>query len=63
MNFFVPSYQRGYRWTARQVRDLMNDISSFKFSNNDTGDNFYCLQPIVLKKCNKVIKTEIRIKN
>lgn len=40
MNFFVPSYQRGYQWTERQVKDMMNDISNFKFSNNDTGDNF-----------------------
>ena len=22
MNFFIPSYQRGYRWTEQQVKDL-----------------------------------------
>ena len=23
--FFVPSYQRGYRWTRVQVRELLED--------------------------------------
>ena len=26
MKFFIPSYQRGYRWTEQQVTDLLNDI-------------------------------------
>ena len=26
MNFFIPSYQRGYRWTKQQVEYLLNDI-------------------------------------
>ena len=29
MNFFVPGYQRGYRWTEQQVRDLLNDVDEF----------------------------------
>jgi uncharacterized protein with ParB-like and HNH nuclease domain len=24
--FLIPSYQRGYRWTCRQVNDLLDDI-------------------------------------
>ena len=28
-NFFIPSYQRGYRWTERQVKDLLDDIWEF----------------------------------
>ena len=26
MKFFIPNYQRGYRWTEQQVKDLLNDI-------------------------------------
>ena len=29
MKFFIPSYQRGYRWTEQQVMDLLNDIWEF----------------------------------
>ena len=24
--FFIPDYQRGYRWTERQVTDLLDDL-------------------------------------
>ena len=27
--FYVPSYQRGYRWNKQQVIDLLEDIWSF----------------------------------
>ena len=30
MKFFIPNYQRGYRWTKQQVEDLLNDINEFK---------------------------------
>lgn len=46
-SFFIPSYQRGYRWTNQQVEDLLNDILEFHKSNSN---RFYCLQPIVVKK-------------
>lgn len=49
-NFYVPKYQRGYRWTSRQVRDLLNDIDRFTPSNDDGGNSWYCLQPLVVKK-------------
>ena len=29
MKFFIPSYQRGYRWTEQQVIDLLEDINEF----------------------------------
>lgn len=45
MNFYIPNYQRGYRWTDQQVNDLLNDINEF----NDTN-GFYCLQPLVVKQ-------------
>ena len=27
--FFIPSYQRGYRWTDLQIENLLNDIWEF----------------------------------
>lgn len=50
-SFFIPSYQRGYRWTQQQVVDLLNDIWEFALKEK-TKDEFYCLQPIVVKERN-----------
>jgi hypothetical protein len=44
--FFIPSYQRGYRWGKEEVERLLDDIYS-------VGDNInvnYCLQPIVVRE-------------
>ena len=41
--YFVPSYQRGYRWGKDEVLRLLDDI----YSN---GANSYCLQPIVVRR-------------
>ncbi|MCI5208369.1 MAG: DUF262 domain-containing protein [Candidatus Electrothrix sp. ATG2] len=51
-NFFVPSYQRGYRWTEKEVVELLEDISNFNPRLVDDSDEktWYCLQPIVLKE-------------
>lgn len=47
-NFYIPSYQRGYRWKKQQVEDLLNDI--YDFAIRKKADNeFYCLQPVVVK--------------
>ena len=46
IRFYIPGYQRGYRWTEQQVEDLLNDIN--KFESKD--DSWYCLQPLVTKK-------------
>lgn len=48
-NFFVPSYQRGYRWDTQQVKDLLEDIYEF-YKSSAEKDEFYCLQPIVVKQ-------------
>ena len=53
-SFFIPAYQRGYRWTERQVTELLDDIWEFggpqqKACKNNVAE-FYCLQPIVVKK-------------
>lgn len=50
MKFFIPSYQRGYRWTPLQVNQLLDDISEFGRKNNKEKGEFYCLQPIVVRK-------------
>lgn len=49
--FFVPSYQRGYRWGDREVGALLEDI--WDFANAKQERNFYCLQPIVIKQNGK----------
>ena len=41
--FFIPSYQRGYRWGEDEVLRLLNDI----YSN---GKKNYCLQPVVVRR-------------
>lgn len=41
--FYVPSYQRGYRWGTDEVLRLLNDVF-------DNGKKSYCLQPIVVRK-------------
>lgn len=52
MKFFIPSYQRGYRWTEQQVNDLLNDVNDFHPETvKDTNEKtWYCLQPLVVKK-------------
>ena len=54
-SFFIPSYQRGYRWKKQQVEDLLNDIWEFKKSvaGNPGGSaqatNYY-IQLLLVKK-------------
>lgn len=43
--FFVPAYQRGYRWGKEATR-LLEDIMEI----DEKSDYRYCLQPIVVKK-------------
>ena len=48
-SFFVPTYQRGYRWTETQVKELLEDLYDFVSTKKDEND-YYCLQPIIVKK-------------
>ena len=41
--FFVPSYQRGYRWGRDEVIRLLDDIK-------ESRDGKYFLQPVVVKR-------------
>ncbi|ARN57012.1 DUF262 domain-containing protein [Sedimentisphaera salicampi] len=49
--FFIPAYQRGYRWKKRQIENLLDDIWEFQ-ANADCipKEGFYCLQPLVVSK-------------
>lgn len=48
--FFVPKFQRGYRWTERQVVDLLDDLKKFMTAAGPETNMsmFYCLQPLVV---------------
>lgn len=47
--FFVPRYQRGYRWTDSQVTTLLNDLWDNCKPEADIQRE-YCLQPVVVRK-------------
>jgi len=51
-SFYIPTYQRGYRWTKQEVKDLLNDINEFvpREINETEEKTWYCLQPIVVKR-------------
>lgn len=41
--FFLPDYQRGYRWTEDEIQLLLDDIY-------ESEGKPYCLQPVVVKR-------------
>lgn len=49
-SFWIPSYQRGYRWTPQEVTDLLDDIHDFQSNSIAEETDFYCLQPLVVKE-------------
>ena len=54
-NFYIPSYQRGYRWTSKQVEQLLRDLFAYANSTHTVAEDgaegdYYCLQPIVARK-------------
>lgn len=52
--YYIPSFQRGYRWTRLQVRQLVEDLREFYEDNNRQTGTWYCLQPlVVIKECNE----------
>ncbi len=59
--FYVPCYQRGYRWNRKQVEELLSDLYSFrKQYDRDKSSgvgNFYCLQPIIVREiCDEEVR-------
>lgn len=52
-NFFVPAYQRGYRWSEKQMTDLLTDLYEFAVKPKNGKEDaleFYCLQPLIVRK-------------
>lgn len=49
MNFYIPTYQRGYRWKAQQVIDLLDDLWEFYLKEKKPNE-IYCVQPLVVKR-------------
>ena len=47
--YYIPAYQRGYRWTPTQVTQLLDDVREFTKRENPQPEEFYCLQPLVLR--------------
>lgn len=47
----IPEYQRGYKWSADNVKTLLDDILKFQnqnILNGKVNDKFYCVQNITL---------------
>ncbi len=53
LKFFVPAYQRGYRWRPEEIEVLIDDLERFMLEEDEKGAQnrcpFYCLQSIVVK--------------
>lgn len=47
--FYIPDYQRGYRWTRNEVNKLLEDLTAF-FSDDYKENPYYCMQPLVVCK-------------
>ena len=47
--FFIPDYPRGFRWFPLQVQQLLDDIREFTQRRKPQPEEFYCLQPLVIK--------------
>ena len=55
-NFFIPDYQRGYRWDKLQIFQLLSDIDLFRKYGKGA---FYCLQPIIVKECDLAFLSQL----
>lgn len=50
--FFVPRYQRGYRWGRQEITELLGDVLQYYNATQNRENKvskFYCLQPVVVK--------------
>lgn len=45
-DFLIPDYQRGYRWTGYEVRELLDDI--WEFADATDNNMNYCLQTLMV---------------
>jgi|GEM_PF-1211490 len=49
--FLIDNYQRGYKWSKKEILELLNDIDTY-----DQSKGLYCLQPLILKPIDGGIK-------
>lgn len=57
--FYIPDYQRGYRWGEKQAAELLDDIDAFRRRISQKAEEeeidlqkiteIYCIQPLVVK--------------
>jgi len=57
--FYIPSFQRGYRWTSLEVEQLVQDLVDFHKGSKEIIPDWYCLQPLVVVR-GKEAKNENR---
>lgn len=48
-HFYVPDYQRGYRWGENEVETLLNDVYEYGGKSKSSETDNYCLQPVVVR--------------
>ncbi len=53
LKFFVPAYQRGYRWRPEEIEVFIDDLKRFMEEEEKKASQdrcpFYCLQSVVVK--------------
>lgn len=65
--FYIPDYQRGYRWTPEQVVYLLKDLFVYANGVSHSGSivddsDYYCLQPIVAREISSPVeKNKLKI--
>ncbi len=60
MHFYIPSYQRGYRWESKHVEELLDDLYGFSTQMDESdkkAGKFYCFQPLAVLE-NKHLSTK-----
>lgn len=62
-HFFIPEYQRGYRWEKKQVFQLLSDLWKYFKEGSKSPDGFYCLQPVVVKVCSDSTIQKFKLEN
>ena len=46
-HFYIPGYQRGYRWSRIEVKKLLEDLANYYLNETDEVP-YYCMQPLVV---------------
>lgn len=57
--FYIDAYQRGYRWSENEVRDLLDDIREFSHAKRPDDQTYYCLQPIIITQADDGVSWKV----